>query len=196
DIERLGGSQPLEVPYTRASPVYLWRKRVGWLLLLFLGGTYTATVLRAFEQELEHAIALTFFVPLLIGTGGNAGSQVVTTLVRAIAVEGLRLRDLPRILPKEWVAGLLVALVMGVAGFLRAELLGVGVAISVTVALAIVCIVLWAVTIAALLPLVLQRLHVDPAVVSTPLITTLVDGTGLLIYLTIARVILGQWAAE
>jgi len=190
DIERLGGSQPLEIPYTRATPVYLWRRRVGWLLLLFLGGTYTASVLRAFEEELEHAIALTFFVPLLIGTGGNAGSQVVTTLVRAIAIEGLRLGDIPRILPKEWGAGLLIAAVMGLAGFLRAELLGAGVLISLTVSIAIICIVLWAVTVATLLPLLLQRLRIDPAVVSTPLITTLVDGTGLLIYLSIARVVL------
>ncbi|MFN3336226.1 MAG: magnesium transporter [Thermomicrobium sp.] len=192
DIERLGGSQPLEIPYTRATPVYLWRKRVGWLLILFVGAMYTASVLHAFERELEQAIALTFFVPLLIGTGGNAGSQVVTTLVRAMAVEGIGLRDLPKILPKEWIAGLLAAGVMGIAGFLRAEVLGVELAISLTVSLAIICIIVWAVTVATVLPLLLKHLRVDPAVVSTPLITTLVDGTGLLIYLSIARVILGE----
>jgi magnesium transporter len=100
DIVRLGGSQPLEVPYTRATPFYLWRRRIGWLLLLFVAEMYTGTVLRHFEQELEAAIALAFFVPLLIGTGGNAGSQVVTALVRAMAVEGIGIRDFFRIFPQ------------------------------------------------------------------------------------------------
>jgi len=190
DIERLGGSQPLEVPYTRASPFYLWRRRISWLLLLFVAAMYTGTVIRHYEKELEEAIALAFFVPLLIGTGGNAGSQVVTTLVRAIAVEGITIRDFFRIFPKEFIAGLLTAAVMGTAGFLRAELLGVDPAISLTVSIAIFFIVLWAVTIATLLPLLLRRLGIDPAVVSSPLIATLVDGTGLLIYFNVARVIL------
>ena len=190
DIERLGGSQPLEVPYTRATPFYLWRRRVGWLLLLFVAEMYTGTVLRHFEQELEAAIALAFFVPLLIGTGGNAGSQVVTTLVRAMAVEGIGIRAFFRIFPKEFIAGLLAGVVMGTAGFLRAEILGVDPAISLTVGVALFCIVLWAVTVATLLPLLLRQLGIDPAVVSSPFIATLVDGTGLVIYFNIARIIL------
>ncbi|ACM05121.1 magnesium transporter [Thermomicrobium roseum] len=190
DIERLGGSQPLEVPYTRATPFYLWRRRIGWLLLLFVAEMYTGTVLRHFEQELEEAIALAFFVPLLIGTGGNAGSQVVTTLVRAMAVEGIGIRDFFRIFPKEFIAGLLAGVVMGTAGFLRAEILGVDPAISLTVGVALFCIVLWAVTVATLLPLLLRRLGIDPAVVSSPFIATLVDGTGLVIYFNVARIIL------
>jgi magnesium transporter len=190
DIERLGGSQPLEVPYTRATPFYLWRRRIGWLLLLFVAEMYTGTVLRHFEQELEAAIALAFFVPLLIGTGGNAGSQVVTTLVRAMAVEGIGIRDFFRIFPKEFIAGLLAAVVMGTAGFLRAEILGVDPAISLTVGVALFFIVLWAVTVATLLPLLLRRLGIDPAVVSAPFIATLVDGTGLVIYFNVARIIL------
>jgi len=190
DIERLGGSQPLEVPYTRATPFYLWRRRVGWLLLLFVAEMYTGTVLRHFEQELEAAIALAFFVPLLIGTGGNAGSQVVTTLVRAMAVEGIGIRAFFRIFPKEFIAGLLAGVVMGTAGFLRAEILGVDPAISLTVGVALFCIVLWAVTVATLLPLLLRQLGIDPAVVSSPFIATLVDGTGLVIYFNNARIIL------
>jgi magnesium transporter len=190
DIERLGGSQPLEVPYTRATPFYLWRRRIGWLLLLFVAEMYTGTVLRHFEQELEAAIALAFFVPLLIGTGGNAGSQVVTTLVRAMAVEGIGIRDFFRIFPKEFIAGLLAGVVMGTAGFLRAEILGVDPAISLTVGVALFCIVLWAVTVATVLPLLLRRLGIDPAVVSSPFIATLVDGTGLVIYFNVARIIL------
>jgi len=190
DIERLGGSQPLEVPYTRATPFYLWRRRVGWLLLLFVAEMYTGTVLRHFEQELEAAIALAFFVPLLIGTGGNAGSQVVTTLVRAMAVEGIGIRAFFRIFPKEFIAGLLAGVVMGTAGFLRAEILGVDPAISLTVGVALFCIVLWAVTVATLLPLLLRQLGIDPAVVSSPSIATLVDGTRLVIYFNIARIIL------
>jgi len=190
DIERLGGSQPLEVPYTRATPFYLWRRRVGWLLLLFVAEMYTGTVLRHFEQELEAAIALAFFVPLLIGTGGNAGSQVVTTLVRAMAVEGIGIRAFFRIFPKEFIAGLVAGVVMGTAGFLRAEILGVDPAISLTVGVALFCIVLWAVTVATVLPLLLRRLGIDPAVVSSPFIATLVNGTGLVIYFNVARIIL------
>jgi len=190
DIERLGGSQPLEVPYTRATPFYLWRRRVGWLLLLFVAEIYTGTVLRHFEQELEAAIALAFFVPLLIGTGGNAGSQVVTTLVRGMAVEGIGIRAFFRIFPKEFIAGLLAGVVIGTAGFLRAEILGVDPAISLTVGVALFCIVLWAVTVATLLPLLLRQLGIDPAVVSSPFIATLVDGTGLVIYFNNARIIL------
>jgi len=190
DIERLGGSQPLEVPYTRATPFYLWRRRVGWLLLLFVAEMYTGTVLRHFEQELEAAIALAFFVPLLIGTGGNAGSQVVTTLVRGMAVEGIGIRAFFRIFPKEFIAGLLAGVVIGTAGFLSAEILGVDPAISLTVGVALFCIVLWAVTVATLLPLLLRQLGIDPAVVSSPFIATLVDGTRLVIYFNIARIIL------
>jgi magnesium transporter len=190
DIERLGGSQPLDMPYRMASIGLLFRRRIVWLLALFVAEAYTGTVMRAFERELASVVALTFFVPLLIGTGGNVGSQVTTTLVRAMAVGELRLRDVRWVLGKEIVVGLTMGLVMAVAAFGRAEILGVGMDIGAVVALTIAAICIWSSTVAAVLPLLLQKARVDPAVVSAPMITTLVDGTGLVIYFSIAKVLL------
>jgi magnesium transporter len=190
DIQHLGGSQPLEVPYPAASVWLLARKRVGWLLLLFVAEAYTGTVLRAFENELQAVVALTFFIPLLIGTGGNVGSQVVTTIIRAQALGEVGFRDLMRIWWKELRVGALLAAAMFGATFVRAWTLGVDLDIRLTVAAAVVLIVLWATTVGALLPLVLRRLRIDPAVVSAPFITTLVDGTGLVIYFEVARYLL------
>lgn len=190
DIQHLGGSQPLEVPYPRASVWLLARKRVVWLLLLFAAEAYTGTVLRAFEHELQAVVALTFFIPLLIGTGGNIGSQVVTTVIRAQVLGEVRFGDLLGVLWKELRVGLLLGCAMFAATFVRATVLGVDVDIRLTVAVAVVLIVLWAAMVGALLPLVLRRLRIDPAVVSAPFITTLVDGTGLIIYFEVARALL------
>lgn len=187
DAERQGGSQPLDVPYLRASPVLLWRKRIVWLLLLFVAEMYTGNVMKAFEDELDTVTALAFFVPLLIGTGGNTGTQVTTTLIRAMSTENVRLRDIGRVVTKELSAGFFIALTMGVAGFLRAWMLGVEIQIMVTIALSLGAIILWSSFIASMIPLLLKKLRVDPAVVSGPMISTLVDGTGLLIYFWIAK---------
>ncbi len=190
DFSRLGGSQPLEVPYLQASPVQLWRKRILWLLALFVAEAYTGTVLRYFEADLEAVVALAFFVPLLIGTGGNVGSQITTTLVRAMAVGGVRLADVFAVVRKETATGGLLAAVLAAVTFLRALLLDVGYDVAIVVTVAIAAIVVWASLVGAVLPLVLRRLRVDPAVVSAPFITTLVDGTGLLICFGIARLVL------
>jgi magnesium transporter len=187
DIQHLGGSQPLEVPYPRASVWLLARKRVGWLLLLFVAEAYTGTVLRAFEDELQAVVALTFFIPLLIGTGGNTGSQVVTTIIRAQAVGEVRFTDFAQVLWKELRVAMLLAGAMFVATFIRAWTLGVEMDVRLTVAASVVLIVIWAATVGAILPLILRKLRVDPAVVSAPFITTLVDGTGLIIYFEVAR---------
>jgi magnesium transporter len=187
DIQHLGGSQPLEVPYPRASVWLLARKRVGWLLLLFAAEAYTGSVLRAFEDELQAVVALTFFIPLLIGTGGNVGSQVVTTIIRAQALGEVRFADMLRVLWKEIRVAALLAGVIALTTFARAWMLGVDVDIRLTVALSVIVIVLWAGTVGAVLPLVLRKLRLDPAVVSAPFITTLVDGTGLVIYFEVAR---------
>ncbi|MBX6342001.1 MAG: magnesium transporter [Thermomicrobiaceae bacterium] len=190
DIERLGGSAPLEEPYLRARPSLLWRKRVIWLLALFFAEAYTGTVLRHFQDEVAEVVALSFFIPLLIGTGGNVGSQVVTTIVRAMAVGDVRFRDIFRIVRKELMTGVMLGAVMAVATFVRAMTLRVGVDVGVVVATAVIAIVIWAALVGAVLPLVLRQLRIDPAVVSAPFISTLVDGTGLVIYFTVARVIL------
>jgi magnesium transporter len=190
DIERLGGSQPLEVPYRLASLTLLVRKRLPWLLLLFLAEAYTGTVLRAFQQELAQAVALAFFIPLLIGTGGNIGSQTVTLIVRSMALGEVTLRDIMWIVWKEIRVGVVLGLAMSVVAFGRAQLLGVGLDISAVVAVTILAICFWSATVAAALPLILRRVGIDPAVVSAPFISTLVDGTGLVIYFEIARFML------
>lgn len=190
DAERQGGSAPLEVPYLQASPLLLWSKRVVWLLVLFLAAMYTGTVMKAFEAELESVVALSFFIPLLIGTGGNVATQITTTLIRAMGQDELRLRDLGRIIWKESRTGILVGLTMAAAGLLRAWMLGVGIPVMITVTLSLLAIVLWSSLIAACLPLILRWTGVDPAVVSGPMISTIVDGTGLLIYFSIAKLVI------
>lgn len=191
DIERLGGSQPLNLPYRLAGVPLLVRKRVGWLMLLFIAQGYTGTVLKSFEGELAAVVALSFFIPLLIGTGGNVGSQTVTLVVRAMALGEVAMRDIGWLVFKELRVGLVMGLVMGVAAIGQAWFLGVSSDIATAVSIAVIAICVWAATVAAALPLVLRRAGVDPAVVSAPLISTLVDGTGLIIYFEIARLVLG-----
>ncbi|ACC39131.1 Magnesium transporter MgtE [Mycobacterium marinum] len=192
DAERQGGSAPLEVPYLRASPWLLWRKRVVWLLVLFVAEAYTGSVLRAFSDEMEAVIALAFFIPLLIGTGGNTGTQIATTLVRAMATGQVRFRDVPAVLVKELSTGALVGFTMAVAAVIRAWTLNVGPQVTVTVAVTVAAIVVWSSLVAAILPPLLKKLRIDPAIVSGPLIATIVDGTGLIIYFMIAHLTLTQ----
>jgi magnesium transporter len=190
DIERLGGSQPLDEPYLRASIFHLFRKRVIWLLVLFVGGAFTGSVLSHFEETLDRIVALTFFIPLLIGIGGNVGSQTVTTLVRAMGVGEVQFRDIIRVFWREAAVGVLLGLVMGAVTYTRAWILGVGWEVGPVVAVTALFIVVWAAMVGAVLPLVLHRLRIDPAVVSAPFISTLVDGTGLFLYFTIAGLML------
>ena len=191
DIERLGGSQPLNLPYRLASVPLLVRKRVGWLLLLFIAEGYTGTVLQNFEGELSAVVALSFFIPLLIGTGGNIGSQTVTLVVRAMALNEVAMRDIGWLVFKELRVGLVIGVFMAAVGIAQAVLLHVSNDIAFVVALTLISICIWSATVASALPLILRRLGVDPAVVSAPLISTLVDGTGLIIYFEIARLWLG-----
>ncbi|ANT67368.1 magnesium transporter [Aeromonas hydrophila] len=192
DAEMQGGSSPLDTPYLQATPWQLWRKRVGWLLILFVAEAYTGTVLRAFEEQLEAAIALAFFIPLLIGTGGNSGTQITTTIVRAMAVGEVSLRNLGTVLKKEISTGLLISAAIALAAWVRAWSLGVGPEIGMVVTLTIIAIVLWSATVASVIPMVLRRFRIDPAVVSAPFIATLVDGTGLIIYFEIAKLLLPE----
>jgi len=192
DAEMQGGSSPLDTPYLQATPWQLWRKRVGWLLILFVAEAYTGTVLRAFEEQLEAAIALAFFIPLLIGTGGNSGTQITTTIVRAMAVGEVSLKNLGTVLKKEISTGLLISAAIALAAWVRAWSLGVGPQIGMVVTLTIIAIVLWSATVASVIPMVLRRFRIDPAVVSAPFIATLVDGTGLIIYFEIAKLLLPE----
>ncbi len=190
DFQKMGGSQPLSEPYFKNSIWGLFRKRIVWLLILFVAEAYTGTVLRHYEDTLSQQIALSFFVPLLIGTGGNTGSQTVTTLVRALAVGEVTFHDMFRVLWKEVSTGILLGFTMGVIAFVRAMFLGVNFEIGSVVAVTAVFIVIWASVVAAFLPMILHKLKIDPAVVSGPFITTLVDGTGLIIYFTMAKIML------
>ena len=192
DIERLGGSQPLNLPYRLASVPLLVRKRVFWLLgLTVLSAAYTGLVLQSFQAELAEVVALSFFIPLLIGTGGNIGTQTVTLIVRAMALNEVDMRDIVWIVFKEARVSIVLAAIISAAAFVWAEVLGVGPTVGIVVAVTVIAICLSAATVAAALPLVLRRLRIDPAVVSAPLITTLVDGTGLIIYFEVARLLLG-----
>ena len=191
DFQRLGGAEPLEQPYLDTSALVVMRKRIGWLLLLFITESLTGTVLRHFENELQAVVALSFFIPLLIGTGGNAGSQTTSTLIRALAVGDIDLGDGLRALWHELRVGLMLGLGMAVVAYGRALLWGTDTHLAMTVALAILTIVIWANCLGAVLPLLAARLKIDPTVVSGPVMSTLVDATGLFIYFTIAGVIIG-----
>ncbi len=190
DIQRLGGAQPLGRSYLDTGVSLVTRKRIGWLLLLFLTESLTGTVLRHFEHELQSVVALAFFVPLLIGTGGNAGSQTTSTIIRALAVGDIDWGDALRALWHELRVGLLLGLGMAVVAYLRALTWGSSPELAVTVALAILTIVVWANGLGAVLPLLATRLRIDPTVVSGPVMSTLVDATGLFIYFTIAQLVL------
>lgn len=158
------------------------------------GGSLHGHGFTLFEEQLEAAIALAFFIPLLIGTGGNSGTQITTTIVRAMAVGEVSLRNLGTVLRKELSTSTLVALAMAMAAWIRAWTLGVGPEIGLVVMLTILAIVLWSALVSSVIPMVLRRMNVDPAVVSAPFIATLVDGTGLIIYFEIAKLILPELA--
>ncbi|HEM60989.1 MAG TPA: magnesium transporter [Chloroflexi bacterium] len=191
DMQRFGGAEPLERPYLDMGVLGIFRRRVVWLLLLFVAASLTGSVLRYFQSELEAVVALTFFIPLLVGTGGNAGSQTTSTLVRALGMGEIDSGDALRTLWHELRTGLILGLAMGVVAYVRAITWVPSQALALTVSLSIVAIVVWASTLGSLLPLLVARLRIDPAAVSGPVMSTLVDATGLLFYFTAAKIILG-----
>ncbi len=191
DIQRFGGTEPLDRPYLETTPFDVFRKRIGWLLLLFVTETLTGTVLRHFEGRLAAVVSLAFFIPLLIGTGGNAGSQTTSTIIRSLALGEMDKTKLYKPLWHELRVGLLLGLAMGVVAYGRSLLWQTGPGVALTVALTIFVIVLWANMLGSVLPLLAYKLKIDPTVVSGPAMTTLVDATGLFIYFAIAGLILG-----
>lgn len=191
DMERLGGSSPLDVPYLRATPFLLFRKRIVWLLVLFVAQFFTVSIQEHYDHLLAQVTLLAVFIPILIGTGGNVGSQTVSTIIRAMAVDEIHTRHIVRIVGKEMLTGLFLGLVMGVLMFARALLTGDGSTdLALVVGLTILALTTWAATIGAILPIVLSKMRMDPAVVSAPFISSFVDGTGLIIYFTFARVLM------
>ncbi|MGQ0760846.1 MAG: magnesium transporter [Acidobacteriota bacterium] len=194
DILRMAGVEPgaLDKPYFDNPISRVVRKRIGWLLLLFVAGTMTSAVLHRFEDELAAVVALSFFIPLLIGTGGNAGAQTVMTVIRSLALGEIGIRHAWRVVLREASTGMIVGLLVAPIAFGQALLWNVPIALAVTVAVTMLAICLWSTTVGALVPIVAERFGVDPAVLSAPLITTLVDATGLVIYFSIAKIILQQ----
>ena len=190
DIQRLGGSEPLTQPYFAVSAMQMVKKRIGWLFLLFIASTLTGTVLNAFQHELELVITLSLFIPLIIGTGGNAGSQTVATIIRAITLDEVRLGNVLHAVRKELSVGLLLGVTMMGIGFVRAITWNTGFDIAIVVAITLAAVVLWAMMVATVVPIVADRFNIDPAVISGPMITTVVDATGLLIYFSLAKLIL------
>lgn len=191
DFSRVGGTAPLELPYLSASVFQLARKRAPWLLMLGLAFTLTVLVLQSFESALAALPALAFFVPLLIGTGGNSGAQAATLVVRAMAVGEVRFSDLARVILREMRVGLVLGAILAAVAFPVVAVFytaPVGAVIAVT----LIGICTWASFAGGMLPLVAKRLGIDPAVVSSPLITTLVDATGLVIYFLVAYAVLGH----
>lgn len=191
DFQRLGGAQPLEQAYLNTNTWTIAKKRIGWLLLLFLTESLTGSVLRYFESELASVVALSFFIPLLIGTGGNAGSQTTSTIIRALAVGDIDLSDAAKSLWHELRIGLMLGVGMSVIAYFRALTWGSTPQLAITVSVAILAIVIWANVLGAVLPLLASKLKIDPTVVSGPVMSTLVDATGLFIYLTIAKYVIG-----
>jgi len=190
DIQRLGGSEPLDKPYLLTSAWEVARRRIGWLLLLFLTGMFTSNVLQFFESTLNKMVALSFFIPLLIGTGGNAGSQTTATIIRALGVGEVEKKDALKVLWHEVQVGLVLGLLVGLAGFLRAWTFEGDPNMGLTIGVAISVIVFWSSSVGSLLPIFASLVGVDPALISGPLMSTLVDATGLFIYLSVAQLIL------
>jgi len=190
DIQRLGGAQPLDHPYLATSVIDIAKSRIGWLLLLFVTGTLTGTIMRLFEGRIENTLALIIFIPLLIGTGGNAGSQTTTTIIRALAIGEIDFGDAFRVFRRELATGLLLGVLMAAVAYIRAKTWGMGTPMSLAVSLSIMAIVVWANSVGSVLPIILTRLGVDPAIVSGPFMSTLVDTSGLFIYFTIAGLVL------
>lgn len=190
DAARIGGAEPLRRPYLATPLLSIVRSRVVWLLVLAFGATFTVSVLGAFERSLEEMVALTLFIPLLIGMGGNTGNQAATTVTRALALQDVRAKDIGQVLFRELRVGLMLGLLLGFLGFLLTWLI-FGLEMGLVIGLTLLSICTVAATVGGVMPLIGLAIKADPAVFSNPFITTFVDAAGLIIYFLIARSVLG-----
>lgn len=189
DVARQSGASPWRGHYMTVGVLSLARSRIVWLLLLLVAATLTVNVLQYFEDTLAQVTALALFVPLLIGTGGNVGAQAATASVRALAVGEVRPSDVVEVMWREARVGAALGTMLALAGLVIGTAL-VGAKIALVVGISLIAICAWAATIGATMPLVARRLGIDPAVVSAPAVTTLVDATGLVIYFVVAHLVL------
>jgi len=204
DIQKFGGMEALEEPYMRIPLWRMVRKRAGWLVILFLGETLTATAMANYQQELAKALVLALFLPLIISSGGNSGSQASTLMIRAMALGEVTLRDWWRVMSRELQAGLALGLILGAIGIVRVggwAIVGEQYLhrqpygphwplVAITVGIALVGVVLWGTLSGSMLPFILRRVGADPAASSAPFVATLVDVTGLIIYFSIALILM------
>jgi len=199
DIQKIGGMEALDEPYTTIPFLRMVKKRATWLIILFLGEMLTATAMQGYNSEIEKAAILAMFLPLIISSGGNSGSQATTLVIRAMALGELRLRDWFRVVRKELLSGVSLGLILGTIGFFRISLwqylhiFDYGKyhwLVAFTVGVALVGVVLWGTLSGAMLPFLLRRCGLDPAASSAPFVATLVDVTGLVIYFNVALFIL------
>ncbi len=202
DIHKFGGSEGLDLSYTDTSLFTMVRKRAGWLVILFIGEMFTASAMAHFEDEIAVATVLALFIPLIISSGGNSGSQAASLIIRSLALKELKLKDWWFVMRKEFFSGFLLGTILGTIGFVRIavwEKTGLydygehWIYIGLTIGLSLVAIVLWGSLAGALIPFVLRRLGMDPATASAPFVATLVDVTGLFIYFSIALLILSNF---
>ena len=204
DIQKIGGTETLDTPYLQTGFGQMIRKRAGWLSVLFLGETLTASAMGYFEHEIGKALVLSLFIPLIISSGGNSGSQASTLVIRAMALGEVRLRDWWRVFLREIGAGLALGALLGLLGMLRIVLWHAFfeedgrpmygehfLLIGTTVALSVIGVATWGTLVGALLPFGLKRLGLDPASASAPLVATLSDVTGIVIFFSVAAVVLG-----
>jgi magnesium transporter len=199
EIQKIGGSEALDEPYTTISFMSLIRKRAGWLIILFLGEMLTATAMGHFEGEIQAAVVLALFIPLIISSGGNSGSQASSIIIRAMALGEIGFRDWWRVARREILSGLVLGAILGTVGFLRVfvwqewHLYDYGphwLLVATTVFFALIGVVLWGTLSGSMLPLILKKLGADPAASSAPFVATLVDVTGLVIYFSVAFVVM------
>lgn len=198
EIQRIGGSESLDEPYMQIALSRMVKKRGGWLVVLFLGELLTATAMGFFESEIAKAVVLALFVPLIISSGGNSGSQATTLIIRALALGEVKLNDWWKVLRREIVVGLLLGCILGTIGFLRIGLWSAfstmygphWALVGLTVGFSLVGIVMWGSIAGSMLPFVLRKIGFDPATASAPFVATLVDVTGLIIYFSVALIFL------
>lgn len=198
DVQKMGGMEALEDSYMNTSIWGMLKKRMGWLIILFIGESFTATAMHFFENEINKAVVLALFVPLIISSGGNTGSQASTLVIRALALGEINVREWWKIISRELKVGLMLGVVLGIIGFLRVAVWSAFVdvygphwmQVGLTVGISLLGVVLWGNIIGSVFPIILKRLGLDPAVSSAPFVATLVDITGLIIYFTVASFVL------
>ena len=200
DLQKMAGMEALDEPYMSMPIFSMLKKRAGWLVILFIGESLTATAMSFFEHEIAKAVVLALFIPLIISSGGNTGSQASTLVIRSLALGEVTIKDWWLIFRKEILVGLMLGVLLGIIGFLRVAIWAQFVniygphwfEIGLTVGFSLIGVVLWGNTVGALFPLILKKLGLDPAVSSAPFVATVVDITGLIIYFTCASLLLGS----